>query len=87
MRHASATRLRVRLSFRPDVVRLSVRDDRVGFTVDRDFRAYGHHWGLRGMWERAAQIGAALRVNSKPGVGAEVVLAVRPLSRRLRKTA
>ena len=87
VRHANATRLRVRLSFDPHVVRLSVRDDGIGFTVHRDFRAYGHHWGLRGMWERAAQIGAALRVNSKPGAGTEVVLAVRPLSGKLQKTA
>jgi signal transduction histidine kinase len=87
VRHANATLLRVRLSFRPDVVRLSVRDDGIGFTVDRDFRAYGHHWGLRGMWERAAQIGAALRVNSKPGAGTEVVLAVLPQSRKLKRTA
>jgi signal transduction histidine kinase len=87
VRHANATQLRVRLSFQPEAVRLSVRDDGTGFTVDRDFRAYGHHWGLRGMWERAAQIGAALHVNSKPGAGTEVVLAVRPLSGKLKKTA
>ena len=87
VRHANATRLRVRLSFQPHAVRLSVCDDGIGFTVHRDFRAYGHHWGLRGMWERAAQVGAALRVNSKPGAGTEVVLAVRPLSGKLKKTA
>jgi signal transduction histidine kinase len=86
VRHANATRLRVRLSFHPHVVRLSVRDDGIGFTVDRDFRVYGRHWGLRGMWERAAQIGAALRVNSKPGAGTEVVLSVLPPSRKLKKT-
>jgi len=87
VRHANATRLRVRLSFHPHVVRLSVRDDGIGFNVGRAFRAYGHHWGLRGMWERAAQIGAALRVNSKPGAGTEVVLAVLPQSRKLKRTA
>ena len=87
VRHANATRLRVHLSFRPDVVRLSVRDDGIGFTVHRDFRAYGRHWGLRGMRERAAQIGAVLRVNSKRGDGTEVVLAVRSLSGKLKKSA
>jgi signal transduction histidine kinase len=55
-----------------------VRDDGVGFTVDRDFRVYRRRWELRGICERAAQIGAALRVNSKPGAGTEVVLAVLP---------
>jgi signal transduction histidine kinase len=87
VRHANATRVRVRASFHRHAVQLSVRDDGIGFTVDRDFRAYGHHWGLRGMSERAAQIGAALRVNSKPGAGTEVVLAVRPPSGKLKKTA
>lgn len=87
VRHANATQLRVRLSFRPDVVRLSVRDDGRGFTVDRDFRAYGHHWGLRGMWERAAQIGATLRVHSKLGVGTGVLLTIPRRSDRLRISA
>ena len=87
VRHANATRLRVRLSFRPHVVQLSVRDDGIGFTVDRDFRTYGHHWGLRGMRERAVQIGAALRVRSEPGGGTEVVLAIRPRSRALKLSA
>jgi len=86
VRHANATRLHVRLSFQPDLVRLSVRDDGIGFTVRRDFRSYGDHWGLRGMWEHAAQIGAALRVNSTPGAGTEVVLAVLPQSRKLKRT-
>lgn len=87
VRHANATRLHVRLSFRPRVVQLSVRDDGIGFTVDRDFRTYGHHWGLRGMCERAVQIGGALKVRSEPGGGTEVVLAVRPRSRALKRSA
>jgi signal transduction histidine kinase len=87
VRHANATRLRVRLSFRPRVVQLSVRDDGIGFTVDRDFRTYGHHWGLRGMWERAVQIGGALKVRSEPGGGTEVLLAIRPRSRALKRSA
>jgi len=87
VRHANATRLRVRLSFRPGVVQLSVRDDGIGFTVDRDFRTYGCHWGLRGMWERAVQIGGALKVRSEPGGGTEVVLAIPPRSRALKRSA
>jgi len=87
VRHANATRLRVRLSFRPRVVQLSVRDDGIGFTVDPDFRTYSHHWGLRGMCERAAQIGGALKVRSEPGRGTEVVLAIRPRSRAVKRSA
>jgi hypothetical protein len=46
----------------------------VGFIVNRDFESYGDHWGLRGMSERAAQVGARLSVRSQPGDGTEVVL-------------
>ena len=34
------------------------------------------HWGLAGMRERAAGIGATLRVLSRPGAGTEVELAI-----------
>jgi signal transduction histidine kinase len=87
VRHANATRLRVRVWFRSHTVQLSVRDDGIGLGGDRDVRANGHHWGLRGMRERAAQIGAGLRVRSEPGAGTEVVLAVGPRSRNIRNTA
>jgi histidine kinase/DNA gyrase B/HSP90-like ATPase len=45
VRHAKAKRISVRLSFRSQTVRLSVRDDGVGFTVNRGFEGYGAHWG------------------------------------------
>src|SRR6266403_3404653 len=74
LKHAEARRVRVSLSYLPRGVRLAVRDDGRGFTVDPDFRAYGGHWGLLGMWERASQVAARLRIRSKPGVGTEVSL-------------
>jgi signal transduction histidine kinase len=87
VRHANATQLRIRLSFHRHVVQVSVRDNGTGFTVDPDVPMYGHHWGLRGMRERAAEIGAALSVHSKPGNGTEVLLAVRPRSLKLKSIA
>ena len=74
LKHADARRVRVSLSYLPRGVRLAVRDDGRGFMVDPDFRAYGGHWGLLGMWERASQVAARLRIRSKPGVGTEVSL-------------
>jgi PAS domain S-box-containing protein len=74
VKHAAARTLRVRCTYGARRVRLSVADDGRGFTVDPDFRAYGGHWGLLGMRERASQIGARVLVRSTPGQGTEVIL-------------
>ena len=66
---------RVRVEFEPRGMRLMVRDDGRGFTVDPDTHSYGGHWGLLGMRERAGRIGATLSVRSAPGEGTEIVLA------------
>jgi signal transduction histidine kinase len=68
-RHASARRVMVRLAFGLDRVDVVIRDDGVGFdpnTVNSD------RYGLTGMRERAAIIGATLEVSSHPGGGTEV---------------
>ncbi|HKE91574.1 MAG TPA: ATP-binding protein, partial [Gemmatimonadales bacterium] len=49
-------------------------DDGRGFEVDPAFRAYGGHWGLLGMKERAAELRGTLRVRSAPGRGTTVAL-------------
>jgi signal transduction histidine kinase len=53
-------------------LRVGVRDDGSGF--DPSQPAPAGHWGLMGMRERAASIGARLDVTSAPGAGTEVVL-------------
>jgi len=68
-RHAAAQQVTVRLAFGSDRIDLVVRDDGVGFdpaAVDPD------HYGLTGIRERAAMIGATLRVRSRPSGGTEV---------------
>jgi PAS domain S-box-containing protein len=76
VKHADARTVRVRLSFETRRVRLSVIDDGQGFAVEADFQAYGGHWGLLGMRERASQIHGKLALRSSPGHGTEVVLLV-----------
>jgi PAS domain S-box-containing protein len=76
IKHAHARTVRVRLSFEARAVRLSVIDDGRGFAVEPDFQAYGGHWGLLGMRERASQIHGKLSLQSTPGRGTEVVLLV-----------
>jgi PAS domain S-box-containing protein len=82
VKHAAAGTVRVRLSFRARWVRVAVMDDGRGFTVEPDFRAYGGHWGLLGMRERATQVGGKLRVRSTPGQATDVVLLVPYVIRR-----
>ena len=68
-RHAAAQQVTVRLAFGSDRIDLVIRDDGVGFdpaAVDPD------RYGLTGIQERAAMIGATFRVRSRQGGGTEV---------------
>ena len=68
-RHANARQVDVRLDCGADRVDLVIQDDGAGFdlaTVELE------RYGLTGMRERAAMIGASVEVNSRPGGGTEV---------------
>jgi ligand-binding sensor domain-containing protein/two-component sensor histidine kinase len=71
--HSSATLLTVVLRFEPRAVRLSLADDGKGFDA---CLVPDSHFGLRGMKERAQQIGGDWRVQSAPGNGTTVEVAV-----------
>lgn len=73
-RHASAQHLSVQLSQTNGWLSLQVTDDGYGFEfnqVDAD-----HHFGLKGMQERAKMLGGVLNVKSQPGQGTTVQLVV-----------
>jgi signal transduction histidine kinase len=78
VRHAAPARIAVSLVYLPDVVRLTVRDDGRGFAgsgEDAAAAAAGDgHFGLVGMRERAARLGARLAITSAPGAGTTVVV-------------
>jgi PAS domain S-box-containing protein len=76
VKHSAARTVRLGLSYGERALRLSVNDDGRGFAVEPDFHAYGGHWGLLGMWERASQIRGKLSVRSAPGQGSEIVIRV-----------
>jgi signal transduction histidine kinase len=82
VKHAAAETVRVRLSFEARRIRLSVIDDGRGFAVAPDYLAYGGHWGLLGMRERASQVQGKLTIRSTPGHGTELVLLVPAAVRR-----
>lgn len=78
-RHAEADEVRVKVRFGSDGdVRLSVRDDGIGFSVPRrtsDLVPRGK-LGIMGMHERALLTGGVMSVRSEPGLGTEVVVHV-----------
>ena len=76
VKHAEARAVSVRLAYRRGGLMLTVSDDGKGFQVDPAFRAYGGHWGLLGMRERAAELRGAIRVRSAPGQGTTVAFRV-----------
>jgi len=67
VRHAVAKRIVMTLSYLEDCIELRVIDDGKGFC--RTENGVSGHFGLRGMEERAQEIGAGMRIESTAGVG------------------
>jgi ligand-binding sensor domain-containing protein/signal transduction histidine kinase len=77
LHHAGARRIEVEIAYDPSHLRLRFRDD--GSGIDPKIIEAGGipgHWGMRGMRERAAKIGAHLETWSRPGAGTEMELKI-----------
>jgi signal transduction histidine kinase len=85
LRHSAASRVEAEIEYLPRKLRVVVRDDGTGIDPEVLRTGRNSHWGLAGMQERAASIGAKVRVWSKQGQGTEVEISL-PLH-RLGKTA
>lgn len=73
-KHARAGQVSITLSHMGDQVVLDVQDDGAGF--DPEAAAAGAGFGLAAMRERAAQLGGAVTVESAPGQGTTVAVAL-----------
>jgi signal transduction histidine kinase len=75
-RHAGASAVETVLEYGRDHLRLLVRDDGQG--IDPEVLKTGRegHFGLSGLRERAAKIGAELKVRTAAGAGTEIDLLV-----------
>jgi nitrate/nitrite-specific signal transduction histidine kinase len=71
-KHSGAQRVGVRLQCRPGELDLRIEDDGLGFEVEA---VPASHLGIAIMRERAASVGADLKVRSQPGQGTTVELA------------
>ncbi len=71
VKHSGAKAIEVSMQSAPEGLRLSVKDDGSGFSRDNGNARPGHY-GLIGMKERAAQIGAELTLVTEPGRGTKI---------------
>jgi signal transduction histidine kinase len=76
LRHSAANRVEVEIEYLPRKLRVVVRDDGTGIDPDVLRTGRNSHWGLTGMQERAASIGAKVRVWTKRGGGTEVEISL-----------
>ena len=79
VRHARARNILVNLKFDAKRVQLRVQDDGHGFDYQESKNGDAKHFGLVGMQERAEQIGATLKIDSRADEGTEVLVEV-PIS-------
>lgn len=73
-RHANATRVRILLTRRQNLIFLQISDNGVGFSPDAvlDEKQYG----IRGMSERAEMVGGSFNLKSKVGEGTQIELSL-----------
>jgi signal transduction histidine kinase/ligand-binding sensor domain-containing protein len=74
-RHAGADAVELTIDYRPEGLVLTVRDDGCGMpAAGADGRP--RHYGIVGMYERAAAVGATLALDSAPGQGTALHLEI-----------
>jgi two-component system NarL family sensor kinase len=73
LHHAQARQITLRLVVTPGLVRLSVRDDGMGF---EPAALPGGHFGLVGVRERAKLLGGNAQISSQPGHGTHILVTI-----------
>lgn len=84
-RHSAAARASVQLQFGTNMLVLIVTDQGRGFTVGERAATEGHY-GVHGMEERAAALGATLLIVSAPGLGTTLTLRAKIVEEEKRPT-
>ncbi|MGN7765423.1 histidine kinase [Paenibacillus sp. 22594] len=73
LRHAKAEKMEIRLHRRGDTVRLTLRDDGVGFEMDESKQT---SYGLSNMQERIIETGGSIQFITAPGKGMRIEITV-----------
>ncbi len=79
LRHSKADKLEVRLNQRNETVRLSVKDNGIGFDLDQQKHT---SYGLVSMKERVIEVGGDLNIITAPGKGTRIDIRV-PLVQKI----
>ncbi|AWX58598.1 MULTISPECIES: sensor histidine kinase [Brevibacillus] len=74
-KHAGATTVQVKLEFVQDSLSLVVKDDGVGFDLEKRM-ANGNSFGLLGMRERVQLLEGSVELQSTPGEGTKVIFQI-----------
>jgi len=74
LRHSQATKTEVEIAYSPRKLRVTVRDNGTGIEPQLLHSGRKAHWGLTVMRERAANIGALLRIRTRPNAGTQLDL-------------
>jgi signal transduction histidine kinase len=76
LKHSNAKKITVTIAYEPNLVRLSVSDDGVGFDTTTADLARRGHFGLLDMRERAEKIGGVFSLASRQGGGTDLSITV-----------
>ena len=76
LKHSCAKKINVSIAYEPELVRLSISDDGMGFDVEASGLARRGHFGLLDMRERAEKIGGAFSLTRCPGGGTALAITV-----------
>jgi NarL family two-component system sensor histidine kinase LiaS len=73
LRHAKASKMEIRLLRRGETVRLTLRDDGIGFDMDENKQT---SYGLSNMQERIVETGGSIQFITAPGKGTRIEITV-----------
>jgi len=73
-KHSHADQAEIKLAFSDHLVNMVIYDDGVGFSPQMYLSGKMEHLGLKGMIERAENVGASLEIDSAPGHGTSIML-------------
>jgi len=76
VRHGKATEIKVAGSIEDDVLKFSVRDNGCGFDPNTCPGVLDGHFGLQGVRERVASFEGDIQIESAPGTGTKVIVAI-----------
>ena len=73
MRHAKADKMEIRIHKRGDVVKVTLRDNGIGFELDEKKQA---SYGMSTMQERVLEVGGSIQIITAPGKGTRIEITI-----------